>query len=167
MVGMASLAESLMGEEAAASGIGRNFRMGWCRRGRRGKPRLYDNGVFGLGGGSGFGSRSRGFGGLGFGGRKLLGGRRVEDAACERSERFLERRQNLRLLPFEGIDFGFDLGAEFVRGAAELVHDAPDLAADLRQFLGAEKDQRQEKQEDHLTREAEIHTGIIMRQGGR
>src|ERR1700733_7390270 len=49
----------------------------------------------------------------------------------------------------------FDLGTEFVRGAAEFVHDAADLASDLGQLLGAEKDQRQEEEKDHLAREAE------------
>jgi hypothetical protein len=48
------------------------------------------------------------------------------------------------------IDFGLDLRAEFVGGAPELIEQARDLAADLRHLLGAEKDQHQEKEEDHL-----------------
>ena len=90
--------------------------------------------------------------------------RRIEDAAGERVQRRAHRWQNLRL-DVDGVDFGFDLRAEFVRGALELVHEAANRAPNLRQFLGAEKDQRQEKQENHLAREAKIHIAIIMRDG--
>src|SRR5258708_14877185 len=112
MVGISSLslslslswADSFRGEEeAAASGIGSYFRS-WRELGRRGGRGLY-------GGLGGFGS-----GGLGFGSFQLFGGRRIEDAAGERSERGLERRQYLlaRQATIERIDFGLDLRAEFV-----------------------------------------------------
>src|SRR5713101_4297319 len=82
MVGISSLslswADSFRGEEAAASGIGRHFRSGLGRRGRR----------------SLYGCLGR-FGSGDFGSFQLFGGRRIEDAAGERSERGLERRQNL------------------------------------------------------------------------
>src|SRR5216684_4156186 len=105
MVGISSLslslswADSFRGEEAAASGIGRHFRSGLVGRG---KPRLYG----GLGR----------FGSGGFGSFQLFGGRRIEDAAGERSERGLERRQDLLAgqATIERIDFGLDLRAEFV-----------------------------------------------------
>src|ERR1035437_467598 len=160
MVGICSLAESSTGEEAAASGIGRYFRSG-----SRLKPRLDSGGGFRSGG---CGSGLRGFSSL-----ELLGGRWIEDAVGQRSERSLQSRQNL--LPrtaaagvaaaIEGIHFRLDLRAEFVGSAPEFVEKARNLAADLRHFLGAEKDQRQKKQEDHLAGEAKIHTSIIMRDG--
>ena len=165
MVGIGSLADSVTGDETAASGIGRNF-----RRGRRGKPRLYSEGIFGRDSRMlDFGGRcGLGFSGFGFGGFQLLGRRRIEDTAGERTEGRLSRWENLGLGPvLGGVDLGFDLGSKFVRGAAELVHEAADLAADLGQFLGAEKDQRQEKQEHHLAGKPEIHTAIIMRAGAR
>jgi len=92
------------------------------------------------------------FGSGGFGSFQLFGGRRIEDAAGERSERGLERRQNLLAgeTAVERVDFGFDLRAEFVGCAPELVQEARDLASDLGHFLGAEKDQRQKQNEDHL-----------------
>src|SRR5258706_801757 len=153
MVGISSLADSFTGEEAAASGIGRYFRSG-RRLGRRGKPSVYGS-VSMVGGG-------------GFGGFRLIGGRGIEDAVGQRSERGLQGRQDL--LPgadrvIQGINFGFDLRAEFVGSAPELIDKARDLASDLGHFLGAKKDQRQEKQEDHLAGEAEIHSSIIMRDG--
>src|SRR5258708_2026292 len=154
MVGISSLslswADSLGGAEAAASGIGVHFR---SRLGRRGRRRRY-------------GCLAR-FGSGDFSSFQLFGGRRIEDAAGELSERGLERRQNLLAgeAAVERIDFGLDLRAEFVGGAPELVQEARDLAADLGHFLGAEKDQRQKKNEDHLAGEAEIHTSIIMRDG--
>src|SRR5580658_986731 len=150
-----SLADSFRGEEAAASGIGRNFRSlharsfgDWSRSG----------GIF----------RDRSFSSF-----RFFHGRRIEDAIGERSERGLERRQDLLagaasvgVIVVEGIDFGLNLRAEFVRRAPELVEEARHLTADLRHFLGAEKDQRQKKDEDHLAGEAEIHGSIIMPDGG-
>ena len=66
----------------------------------------------------------------------------------------------------ERINFGFDLRTKFVGRAAELVEETRDLASDLGHFLGAEKDQRQEKKKDHLAGEAtEAHRPIIMRDG--
>src|SRR5208282_1780970 len=114
-----------------------------------------------------------GFGGGIFGSLELFGRRRIEDAIGQRSERGLKRRQDLLAgvavavvsIAIQGIDFGLDLRAEFVRGAPEFVQEARDLAADLRHFLRAEKDQHQKKQEDHLAGEAKIHTSIIMRDG--
>ena len=130
---------------------------------RRGKPRIYSGGAFR--------SRRCGSGLGGFGSLELLGGRRIEDAIGQRSERSLQGRQNL--LPrtaaagvaaaIERIHFRFDLRAEFVGSAPEFVEKTRNLAADLRHFLGAEKDQRQKKQEEHLARKAEIHASIIMR----
>src|SRR5271169_10106 len=163
-----SLTDSFRGEEAAASGIGRylrsfnarsfNFRSfipgSGNRLGRQRKRRPRGGGIF----------RNRSFGSFEF-----FHGRRIEDAIGKRSERSLERRQDL--LPrggsvgvntIQGIDFGLDLRAEFVGRAPELVEEARHLAADLGHFLGAEKDQGQKKQEDHLAGEAEIHGSIIM-----
>src|ERR1700687_2300745 len=148
MVGLSSWADSCTGDEAAASGIWRYFRsgsrLGDC--GRFGRDRFssggFDSGLFG-----------RGI----FGGIEPFGRWGIEDAVGQRSERGLEGREDL--LPgtaagvgttFEGIDFGLDLRAEFVGSAPELAEEARDLASDLRHFLGAEKDQRQKKQEDHL-----------------
>src|SRR6202521_5883787 len=148
MVGISSLADSFTGEEAAASGIGRYFRSG--RRlgnGGRSFDRRFVSGSF----------DSSGFGGGVFGSIEPFGRRGIEDAVGQRSERGLERRQYL--LPgtaagvaatLERIDFGFDLGAEFVGSAPEFAEEARDLASDLRHFLGAKKDQRQKKQEDHF-----------------
>src|SRR5208282_2332316 len=108
----------------------------------------------------------------------LFGGRWIEDAISQRSARGLDGRQDLLptaagvvaagvcLSCIEGIDFGLDLRAEFVGSAPEFIQEARDLATDLGHFLGAEKNQRQKKQEDHLAGEAEIHTPIIMRDGG-
>src|SRR5258708_35292003 len=153
MVGISSLADSFTGEEAAASGIGRYFRSG-RRLGRRGTP--FVHGTLSM------------FGSGGFGGFPLIGGRGIEDAVGQRSKRGLQGRQDL--LPgadsaIQGINFGFDLRAEFVGSPPELIDKARDLTSDLGHFLGAKKDQRQEKQEDHLAGEAEIHTSIIMRDG--
>src|SRR5271157_5956598 len=160
MVGIFSLTDSSTGEETAASGIGRNLRSFRLRSfnprsGRRGEPRLYGGGTFG----SGFIRRFW-----------LFGGRGIEDAVGQRTERGLEGRQDLLAGAaaagvIQGIHFRLDLRAEFVGSAPELIQKTRDLAADLRHFLGAEKDQRQKKQEDHLAREAEIHTSIIMRDG--
>src|SRR6202521_2595915 len=146
MVGISSLADSFTGEEAAASGIGRYFRSG--RRlgnGGRSFDRRFVSGSF----------DSSGFGGGIFCSIEPFGRRGIEDAVGQRPERGLERRGGL--LPgaggaatFERIDFGFDLRAEFVGSAPELAEEARALASDLRHFLGAEKDQRQKKQEDHL-----------------
>src|SRR5260370_12531688 len=76
MVGISSLslswADSFRGEEAAASGIGRHFRSGLGRRGRR----------------SLYGCLGR-FGSGDFGSFQLFGGRRIEDAAGERFARGL------------------------------------------------------------------------------
>src|SRR5271156_4488721 len=142
-----SLADSFGGVEAAASGIGRNLRSFNTRSGQGsgGEPRLYGGGRL-----------------------RFFGERGIEDAIGQRSERGVEWRQDL--LPgtagvIEQIDFGLDLRAEFIGSAPELVEEARDLATDLRHFLGAEKDQRQEKNEDHLAREAEAHAVIIMRDG--
>src|SRR5882762_8194920 len=147
MVGISSWAGSLTGEEAAASGIGRYFRSG-RRLGSRGKPRLY--GSLSMFGSGGFGS------GI-FSSVEPSGGWWIEDAVGQRSERGLERRQDLLAgaaagvaTTFERIDFGLDLRAELVRSAPELAEKAGDLASYLRHFLGAEKDQRQKKQEDHF-----------------
>src|ERR1017187_4812397 len=160
MVGICSLslAESFTGESAAASGIGRYFRSG-NRLGRRGKPRLY--GGFGRFGDGGFGGA--------FGSLDFFRGRRIEDTVGQRSQRRLERRQDL--LPrqvgagLQGVNFRLDLRAEFIGRTPELVEEARNLASDLGHLLGAEKDQRQKKQEDHLAGEAEIHASIIMREG--
>src|ERR1035441_8429687 len=115
MVGIGSLADSVTGDETAVSGIGRNF-----RRRRRGKPRLYSRGIFGRGcgildfdRGCGLSLSRPGFSGPAFGSFQLLGGRRIEDAAGERSEGSLRRWQNLGLGPvLGGVDFRFDLGSE-------------------------------------------------------
>lgn len=154
MVGICSSAESFTGEEAAASGIGRRFRSG-RGLGRRGWHRLYCG--FGICGSGGI-----------LGGFQFFGRWRIEDAIGQRSKRLLKGRQDL--LPgaataIEGIELGLDLGAELIGSAPELVQETRDLAPDLGHFLGTEKDQRQEKQEDHLAREAKIHAPIIMRDG--
>ena len=47
-------------------------------------------------------------------------------------------------------DLGFDLGLEFVRGAAKLGEQTSSLASDLRQLLWPEYDQGQNEQEDRL-----------------
>src|SRR5450631_71048 len=89
--------------------------------------------------------------GSGFSSFQLFRGRGIEDAIGQRSQWRLERWQYL--LPgqaaIEGVDFRLDLRAEFVGCAPELVEEARDLTADLGHFLGAEKDQRQKKQENH------------------
>src|ERR1700689_221170 len=129
MVGICSLSDAFTGEEAASSGIGRYFRSGL---GRWGDPGLYD----------GFGSDrdrfgSGGFNGLGFS-SGILGSfqpfrrRRIEDAVGQRSERSLQRWQNLlpgvglSAIVIKGTDFRFDLRTEFVGGAAELAEEAGD-----------------------------------------
>src|ERR1700730_4620532 len=148
MVGISSLADWFTGEEAAASGIGRYFRSG---------RRLGNGGRFDRDGFGGGGLDCRVFSGGVFGSIEPFGRRGIEDTVGQRPERCLERRQYL--LPgtaagvaatLERIDFGLDLRAEFVGSAPELAEEARDLASDLRHFLGAKKDQRQKKQEDHL-----------------
>src|ERR1700720_3921648 len=145
MVGISSLADSFTGEEAAASGIGRYFRSGR----RLGNGGRFDRDRFGSGS-----FDSSGFGGGIFCSIEPFGRRGIEDAVGQRSERGLEGREDLLagaaagIAPtFEGINFRFDLRAEFVGSAPELAEEARDLASDLRHFLGAEKDQRQKKQE--------------------
>src|ERR1035438_9732503 len=135
MLGICSLSVSLTdpfrGEEAAASGIGRYFRSrGWLGNEDRFRGRVAGNRFCGGridGGGFGIGF---------FDSFHLFGRRRVEDAVGQRSERCLEGWKDL--LPgigaasfptdVEGIDFGLDLGAEFIGGAPELVKQARDLA---------------------------------------
>src|SRR5208282_6795722 len=115
MVGICSLADSLTGESAAASGIGRHFRSFNPRSGRslgrRGKPRLHA--------------------GFFFRGLQLFGRRRIKDTVRQRSERSLEGRQDLLAgiaTGVEGMDFGLDLRTEFVRSPPELVEEARHLA---------------------------------------
>ena len=147
-------ADSFTGEEAAASGIGRTSGFNSEREQARETGQAL-----------GAASTSGIFGSRVFRSFELFGGRGIEDAVGQRSERGLKWRQDL--LPgaacwlataIQGIHFGLDLRAEFVGSAPELVEEARDLAADLRHFLGAEKDQHQKKQEDHLAGEAKIHT---------
>src|SRR5208337_412533 len=164
MVGIFSLTDSSTGAETAASGIGRNLRSFNLRSGSglgsRGDPRFY-GGIF-CGGMVGGNFRSL----------ELFGRRGIEDAVGQGSKRGLDGRQDLPAGAaaagvIQGIHFRLDLRAEFVGRAPELVEKARNLAADLGHFLGAEKDQRQKKQEDHLAREAtEIHISIIMRERG-
>ena len=59
---------------------------------------------------------------------------------------------------FELVDFGLDLGFEFVGGALEFVEPLPHLAGDLRQLLGAEDQQSEDKNESGV---AETHGLII------
>src|SRR5208282_5637225 len=116
-----SLADSFRGEEAAASGIGRYLRSFNARS-------------FNYWNGSGGIFRYGSVGGLQF-----FHGRRIEDAIGERSERCVQRRQDLLagaagvgVTAIQGIDFGLDLRAEFVGSTPELVEEARHLAADLR-----------------------------------
>src|ERR1700675_4608487 len=146
MVGISSLADSFTGEEAAASGIGRYFRSGR----RLGNSCRFDRDRFGSGS-----FDSSGFGGGIFCRIEPFGRRGIENAVGQRPKRGLKGREDLlagagAAATFEGINFGFDLRAEFVRSAPELAEETRDLASDLRHFLGAEKDQRHKKQEDHL-----------------
>src|ERR1700691_4451097 len=157
IVGICSLSGAFTDEEAASSGIGGRFRSG---------RRLMDCDGFGR---SGF--HSSVFGGGILGSFQLFRTRRIEDAIGKRSKRGLQRWQYLRpgaaLAPvaIERIDFGFDLRTELVGCASELVEEAGDLASDLGHFLGPEKDQRQEKNKEHLAREAKVHGSIIMPDG--
>src|SRR5882672_2746506 len=130
MVGISSLTGSFTDEGAVASGIGSYFR---CRRGLRDLRVLC-------------GRRGRCLLSL-----KPCGRWRIEDAAGKRIQRRVKRRQDLRLyLGLERVYFRFDLRLELVRRPLELVHETPDLASDLRQFLGAENKQCQNEQEHHL-----------------
>src|SRR5271157_3530445 len=125
MVGIFSLRESSAGEETAASGIGRNLRSFNLRslnrrsgkRLRLGRPRLDGTGRFG-----------RGI----FGNFQLFGGRGIEDAVGQGSERGLDGRQDLPVGAaaagvIQGIHFRLDLRAEFVGRAPELVQEARNL----------------------------------------
>jgi hypothetical protein len=67
----------------------------------------------------------------------------------------------LLFLHIELIDFGLDLGLEFVGGALEFVERLSDLASDLRQLLGAEDQQGQDENESGV---AKTHAPIITEQ---
>src|ERR1700686_2005664 len=147
MVGICSLSEAFTDDEVASSGIGRHFRKG--RLGSRDRfAGNFCRNRFGGGGlyGGGFSSRI-------FGCFKFFWRRRVENTRSQRSQGSLRRRQNLLAVSVARIgrvNLGFDLRAEFVRSASELVQKARDLAADHGHFLWAEENQRQKEDEDHL-----------------
>src|SRR5258706_7413712 len=118
MVGMSSLTGSFTDEDADASGIGSYF-----RRGRRlGIRRRF--------GGGRVGDLSR---------SQPFGRRRIEDAARQRSQPRMNRRQNLGLnARLNRANLRLDLRLELIGGPLELIHKAPDLASHFRQFLGPE-----------------------------
>src|ERR1700682_3417269 len=65
-------------------------------------------------------------------------------------------RKNLVILDIEVRYLRFNLSLEFIRGSLKFVERLGDLASDLRQLLGAEDDQGQQEDEDHLWK-AQVH----------
>src|SRR6478609_3613932 len=58
-------------------------------------------------------------------------------------------------------NFGLDLCLELVRGPLEFIEGPPDLATDFGQFLGAEKDQGKQEEENHFW-ETQVHESMIL-----